>query len=347
MASATLMLKMRYVANPPNPWSSFDVEWIGEPPSARIEVFEETATREIITHNESPDVGFDYSVNCYRGCSHACTYCFSRPTHEYLGFGAGTDFETKIVAKVNAPQLLRDAFMKPSWKGDPLSFSLTSDPYLPLEGHYKLTRQCLEVCLEFLNPVRIITKSALIRRDLDLLVELSEKADVAASLTIPFADRETARALEPLAPIPDARFTAMRELADAGIRVVIGIAPVIPGLNDSDIPQLLKRAHDAGARGAFMTMLRLPGSVAPYFEERLRATLPLRAERIMRRIREARGGKLNESQFGARMRGKGQFWEMIDEVFELHCRRLGFNQAKELSTARTFRRPTRQASLFE
>ena len=339
---------VRYIANPPNPWSSFDVDWIGEPPSARLEVFEETATREIIAHNESPDVGFDFSVNCYRGCSHACTYCFSRPTHEYLGFGAGTDFETKIVAKVNAPRLLREAFMKPSWKGAPLSFSLTSDPYLPLEGHYKLTRQCLEVCLEFLNPVRIITKSALIRRDLDLLVELSEKADLAVSLTIPFADRDIAHAVEPLAPSPDARFTAMREMADAGIRVSIGIAPVIPGLNDSDIPQLLKRAHDAGARGAFITMLRLPGSVAPYFEERLRATLPLRAERILRRIREARGGKLNESQFGARMRGKGQFWEMIDEMFELHCRRLGFNQAKELSAGRnTFRRPSKQGSLFD
>jgi DNA repair photolyase len=342
---------MRYIANPPNPWSSFDVEWIGEPPSARLEVFEETATREIITHNDSPDVGFDFSVNCYRGCSHACTYCFSRPTHEYLGFGAGTDFETKIVAKVNAPKLLREAFMKRSWKGAPLSFSLTSDPYLPLEGHYKLTRQCLEICLEFLNPVRIITKSALVRRDIDLLTEISQKADLAVSLTIPFADRETAHAVEPLAPIPEARFKAMRELADAGIRVAIGIAPVIPGLNDSDIPQLLKRAHEAGARGAFMTMLRLPGSVAPYFEERLRAALPLRADRIMRRIREARGGKLNESQFGARMRGKGQFWEMIDEVFRLHCRRLGLNhsmEAKEASAARnTFRRPSNQTRLFD
>jgi len=340
------MYQMRYVANPPNPWLDFDVEWIGEPPSARLEVFEETATREIIAHNDSPDVGFDYSVNCYRGCSHACTYCFSRPTHEYLGFGAGTDFETKIVAKVNAPQLLREAFMKRSWKGAPLCLSLTSDPYLPLEGHYKLTRQCLEVCLEFLNPVRIITKSALVRRDLDLLVELSQKADLAVSLTIPFADRETAHAVEPLAPIPEARFNAMRELTDAGIRVAIGIAPVIPGLNDSHIPELLKRAHDAGARAAFMTMLRLPGSVAPYFEERLRAMLPLRADRIMRRIREARGGKLNESQFGARQRGKGQFWEMIHEMFELHCRRLGFNQSKEASAVNTFRRPSRQPGLF-
>ena len=151
---------MRYVENPPNPWLSASVEWIGEPPESRVEVFEETETRSIITHNKSPDVGFDYSVNCYRGCTHACTYCFSRPTHEYLGFGAGTDFETKIVAKVRAPELLRAEFMRPGWKGHTLVFSFTSDPYIPLEASYKLTRRCLEVCLEFRNPVGVVTKSS-------------------------------------------------------------------------------------------------------------------------------------------------------------------------------------------
>lgn len=158
---------MRYVANPPNPWLSHTVEWIGEPPIAKVEVFEETETRTIITHNNSPDVGFDYSVNCYRGCAHACSYCFSRPTHEYLGYGAGTDFERKLVAKLHAPELLRKELMARSWRGRELVFSFTSDPYVPLEAHYQLTRRCLEVCLEFRNPVGIVTKSALIRRDID------------------------------------------------------------------------------------------------------------------------------------------------------------------------------------
>ena len=185
---------MRYVNNPPNPWLSTQIEWIGEPPAARLEVFEETATRSIITHNQSPDVGFDYSVNCYRGCPHACSYCFSRPTHEYLGFGAGTDFEQKIVAKVNAPALLRQELMKRHWKGERLIFSFTSDPYVPLEANYQLTRRCLEVCLEFRNPVGLITKSALIQRDTELIAQLARTADARVFFTIPFADAANARA---------------------------------------------------------------------------------------------------------------------------------------------------------
>jgi len=340
---------MRYVANPPNPWSSTQVEWIGEPPEAKLEVFEETATRSIITHNDSPDVGFEYSVNCYRGCPHACSYCFSRPTHEYLGFGAGTDFERKIVAKVHAPELLREELMKPSWKGQALTFSFTSDPYLPLEAHYRLTRRCLEVCLEFRNPVGIVTKSALVRRDLDLLIQLTREADVAVYFTVPFLDHETARAVEPFAPFPEARFQAMRALAEAGVNVGIGIAPVIPGLNDSQIPELLKRAHEAGARTAWITMLRLPGNVAPYFQERLQAELPAKAKRVLNRIREMRGGKLNSSEFGARMRGTGQYWEMVEQVFKIHCKRLGFNQSQNTSEQRgnTFRRPSAQGRLFD
>src|SRR5436305_723057 len=169
---------MRYVANPPNPWLTQSVEWIGKPPPAKIEVFEETETRSIISHNDSPDVAFDYSINCYRGCIHACTYCFSRPTHEYLDFGAGTDFERKIVVKLKAAELLRKELMKSSWKGDEIVFSFTSDPYIPLEANYKLTRACLEVCAEFRNPVGIITKSALIRRDIDVLQKLSTEASV-------------------------------------------------------------------------------------------------------------------------------------------------------------------------
>jgi DNA repair photolyase len=340
---------MRYVENPPNPWLSTDVEWIGEPPEARLEVFEETATRSIITHNKSPDVGFDYSVNCYRGCTHACSYCFSRPTHEYLGFGAGTDFERKIVAKMRAPLLLREELMRPSWRGDELVFSFTSDPYLPLETHYRLTRKCLEVCLEFRQPVSIVTKSALIRRDLELLRELAQAASCSVFFTIPFRDGETARALEPHAPSPEARFRAMEELSQAGIKTGIGVAPLAPGLNDSDIPYLLKRAREAGAETAWMTMLRLPGSVAPYFEQRLRESLPTRAERILKHIKEERGGKLNSAEFGARMKGTSEQWRMIVQLFKLHCRRLGFNQQRYLEEDKpsTFRRPTRQGALFD
>jgi DNA repair photolyase len=340
---------MRYIENPPNPWLTHTVEWIGEPPVARVEVFEETETRHIITHNNSPDVGFDYSVNCYRGCAHGCTYCFSRPTHEYLGYGAGTDFERKIVVKVRAPELLRAEFMRRSWRGATLVFSFTSDPYVPLEAHYRLTRRCLEVCLEFCNPVSIVTKSALIRRDVELLANLSHEAQVSVFFTIPFADYETARAVEPFAPSPDARFRAMKELADAGIEVGIGISPVIPGLS-VDIPQLLKRAKECGARQAFMGMLRLPGSVAEYFEQRLREKLPTKADRVLNRIREARDGKLNSSEFGERMRGLGEYWQTQERLFRVFCKRLGFNQQEQKTyqseRRSTFRRPSAQGSLF-
>ena len=342
---------MRYIENPPNPWLKTNVEWIGEPPEARLEVFEETATRSIITHNKSPDVGFDYSVNCYRGCTHACSYCFSRPTHEYLGFGAGTDFERKIVVKVRAAELLREEMIKPSWKGDDLVFSFTSDPYLPLEAHYELTRRCLEVCLEFRQGVTIVTKSALVRRDKDLLRALVERASCSVNFTIPFRDEETARALEPFAPSPDARFKAMKELAEAGIPVGIGIAPLMPGLNDSHIPDLLKRAYAAGARTAWLTLLRLPGSVAPYFEQRLRERLPLKADCVLNHIREERHGRLNSSEFGTRMRGTSEQWKMIQQIFRLHCNRLGFNQrayaTDEPQHENTFRRPSAQGTLFD
>jgi DNA repair photolyase len=340
---------MRYVDNPPNPWLTHSVEWIGEPPAAKIEVFEETETRSIISSNDSPDVAFDHSVNCYRGCPHGCTYCFSRPTHEYLGYGAGTDFERKIVAKVRAPELLRKELMKRSWQGDEIVFSFTSDPYIPLEANYKLTRGCLEVCAEFRNPVGIVTKSALIRRDVDVLQRLTQDASVGVFFSIPFADYDIARAVEPFAPSPNARFEAMKTLADAGIEVGIGIAPTIPGLS-TDIPGLLQRAKDCGATKAFINMLRLPGSVAPYFEQRLREKLPTKADRVLNRIRDARGGKLNSSVFGERMRGKGQYWSAQEKLFEVYCRRLGFNEHRVGSERHprpnTFRRPSPQGSLF-
>jgi DNA repair photolyase len=340
---------MRYIENPPNPWLTQSVEWIGEPPAAKIEVFEETETRSIISRNDSPDVAFDYSINCYRGCIHGCTYCFSRPTHEYLGYGAGTDFERKIVVKMRAPELLRHELMRPSWKGDEIVFSFTSDPYIPLESNYKLTRRCLEVCAEFRNPVGIVTKSALILRDVDVLQRLAADASVTVFFSIPFADYDVVRAVEPFAPSPNARFEAMKTLADSGIDVGIGIAPTIPGLT-TDIPGLLQRAKDCGASRAFINMLRLPGSIAPYFQQRLREKLPTKADRILNRIRDARGGKLNSSVFGERMRGKGQYWDAQEKLFEVYCRRLGFNQHRVGSERHvrenTFRRPSAQGTLF-
>ena len=340
---------MRFVDNPPNPWLTYSVEWIGEPPPAKIEVFEETETRSIISTNNSPDVAFDHSINCYRGCIHGCTYCFSRPTHEYLGYGAGTDFERKIIVKVRAPELLRKELMKSSWQGDQIVFSFTSDPYIPLEANYKLTRRCLEVCAAFRNPVGIVTKSALIRRDIDVLQQLARDSSVGVYFSIPFADHDIARAVEPFAPSPNARFEAMKALADGGIEVGIGIAPTIPGLT-SDIPELLQRAKDCGAQKAFINMLRLPGSVAPYFEQRLREKLPTKADRVLNRIRDARGGKLNSSVFGERMRGKGQYWEAQEQLFNVFCKRLGFNEHRVGSDRHertsTFRRPIAQGSLF-
>lgn len=343
---------MRYVNNPPNPWLSTHHEWIGEPPEAKLEVFEETETRSIINRNDSPDIPFDYSVNCYRGCQHACNYCFSRPTHEYLGFGAGTDFERKIVAKVRAPELLREEMMRRSWKGDTLAFSFTSDPYIPIEANYQLTRRCFEVCLEFRNPVTIITKSALIRRDLELIAELSRQAYVSVYFTVPFLDHDITRALEPNAPFPEARLGAMRALAEAGVKVGVGIAPIIPGLNEHEIPAILEKARDHGAQAAFINLLRLPGSVRPYFLETLEQRLPLKARKIVNRVREVKGGVLNKSEFGERMKGEGPYWEMIVKSFEIHTRRLGLNRNDEerdeiYERKNTFRRPTSQGSLFD
>ncbi len=340
---------MRYVNNPPNPWLSAQHEWIGEPPEAKLEIFEETSTRSIITNNNSPDIPFDYSINCYRGCPHACTYCFSRPTHEYLGFGAGTDFERKIIAKVRAPELLRAELSKKSWQGDVLVFSFTSDPYIPLEANYQLTRKCLEVCLEFRNPVSLITKSALIRRDLELIKQLSVEATAMVHFTIPFLDHDLNRALEPFAPFPEHRFAAMKAFADVGVDVGLGIAPVVPGLNEHEIPELLERARDAGAKSAFFNLLRLPGNVQPYFIERLQEKLPLRAQKVINRIREVKGGVLNKSGFHDRMRGDGPYWDMVKKTFEIHARRLGLNQERyEMKERRqTFRRPSAQGSLFD
>jgi DNA repair photolyase len=312
---------MRQINNPPNPYHKYTAEFLGEPPPVKLEIFEETATRKIITKNNSPDVGFDFSVNCYRGCIHACTYCFARPYHEFLGYGAGTDFETKIVVKINAPELLRRELKATRRNIDSLNFSFTTDPYLPLEANYELTRNCLKVCRDYRIPVGIVTKSPLVTRDTDVLSE----SGATVYFSIPFLTTEQSKPFEPYAPIPEARFRAMKTLAENGIPVGIAVAPIIPAYNDSQIPALLERARDAGATKAFMTLLRLPTeSLRAYFTARLAERLPTKTDKILGALKRERDGKLNSNDFGSRMKGKTEQWRLAVKLFDLHYRRLGF-----------------------
>ncbi len=338
----------RPVSNPPNPWQSVHAEYLGEPPAAELEVFEEEA-RSIIAENESPDVGFRFSVNPYRGCFHACAYCYARPTHQYLGWGAGTDFDRKIVAKINAPQLLRNELTRKSWKGDTIVFSGVTDCYQPTEAVYGLTRRCLEVCRDFRNPVGIVTKGALVRRDIDVLAVLAREAQVTVYVSVPFADDAAARAIEPNVATPGQRIETIAILASAGIRTGIAVAPVIPGLNDSDIPKILARARAAGAVKAFITLLRLPAETRPVFEERLTQAFPDRAARVFSNLEQTRGGKRNDSRFGSRMEGVGPRWQAIESLFAVECRRLGLNRGEDAPQhTSTFRRPApAQKGLFE
>jgi DNA repair photolyase len=339
----------RPVDNPPNPWSTTYVEWLEEPPTASLSIFEEEA-RSILSENDSPDIGFRYSLNPYRGCLHACAYCYARPTHQYVGFGAGTDFDRKIVVKTNAAEVLRKELMRRTWEGEVIVFSGNTDCYQPVEASYQLTRRCLEVCLEFRNPVGLITKSALIRRDVELLAALSRQARCTVNLSVAFADDETSRKIEPFASRPSNRFEVLRKLSDAGISTGVVIAPIIPGLNDSDVPELLERARDAGATRAGMTMLRLPAEVLPVFDQRLQEAFPERAQKVRNAVLEMRGGKMNRSAFGQRMTGVGARWKAIESLFALTCKRLGLNRddtGRVEGEPTTFRRPAKQGRLFE
>ncbi len=341
-------MQLQILSNPPNPWRSTEVEYLGDepPPGAKLEVYEDH-TREILANNDSPDVGFDWSVNPYRGCFHACAYCFARPSHEYLGLGAGTDFDRKITVKPRAPALLREAFEKRSWQGEVIVFSGVTDCYQPLEASYRLTRGCLEVCAEYRNPVGIITKSPLIERDLDVLQSLHKDARVVVTISIPIRDREAAHAIEPYVATPERRLRVIERLAKAGIPVGINVAPVIPGVTDDDLGQLLQEAKDAGATHAGFVFLRLPGSVKTVFEERLRQTLPLRADKVLSRVRQARGGKLYDSRFGVRGRGEGPLAEASKALFDATVKKLGLKSgcfASGPAPETTFRRPERSGT---
>ena len=310
------------ISNPPNPWSTTSVEYLEEAPLVKLDVYEDH-TRTILARNDSPDVGFDYSVNPYRGCFHACAYCYARPGHEYLSFGAGSDFDRKIVVKVNAPELLRQAFRKKNWRRDLVVFSGVTDCYQPLEASYELTRGCLQVCAEEKNPVALITKGPLIERDIDVLQAIGRVASVHVTVSVPLWDPVQSRAVEPYVATPQRRMRIVRVMADAGISVSVNVAPIIPGLSDQDIPRILTAARDAGATSANYVLLRLPGPVAQVFEERIRAAMPLRVERILHRIRETRGGQLYDARFGVRGRGEGEYAAMIRDLFTMTAARLG------------------------
>jgi DNA repair photolyase len=268
--------------------------------------------------------------------------CYARPTHEYLSFGAGTDFERKIVLKPNVASLLREAFEKKSWQGELIMLSGNTDCYQPLENEYRLTRSILEVCAEYRNPVHVITKSALVERDIDLLQKLNAEAAVGVSVSIPFWNADTARKLEPFVTTPQRRMKTVARLSAAGIPVTVNVAPLILGLGDRDVPAILEAAAAAGAQGASLIPLRLPGAVKDVFSERLQAGFPLAAEKVLRRTREMRGGKLYDSRFGARMSGEGHMFKAVELLFHQTCQRLGLNRAEGHRRERTstFRRPT-------
>ena len=337
----------RPISNPANPWASTYVDWLGEPPKSALEVFEEDA-KSLLTRNDSPDVPFRWSANPYRGCFHACAYCYARPSHQYLGFGAGTDFDRKIVVKRNAPELLARELARRRGRKESIAFSGVTDCYQPIEATYGITRACLEVCREFQAPVGIITKGALVRRDVDVLAKLAEKKLARVYLSIPFADEAHGRAIEPFASPVAKRFETLRVLSEAGIPTGVALAPIIPGLNDSDVAEVLERALEAGARRAFMILLRLPSEVGPVFWERVREAFPERASKIESALRQVRGGRLTDARFGSRMSGSGPRWEIVERLFATTCRRLGLEHGESTDVARSDELPPReqQRTLF-
>jgi DNA repair photolyase len=312
-------------------------------------VYLRDSSRSVIARNDSPDIGFDASINPYRGCSHGCAYCFARPTHEYLGLSAGLDFESKILVKQDAPGLLRNELSSPRWEPKVLSMSGVTDPYQPVERKLRITRGCLEVLAEFRNPVVIVTKNHLVTRDLDLLSELASHTAAAVAVSLTTLDDDLRRVMEPRTSSPARRLAAVERLAAAGIPVGVMTAPVIPGLNDHELPDLLSAAAASGAGFAAYVPVRLPGAVRPIFEDWLMRHFPDRKEKVLNRIRSMRGGGLNDPRFGSRMRGEGVFAEHVARLFDLGCRRAGIERGRfpKLSTAAFRRGREGQPRLFD
>ena len=335
-----------------NPTSRFERLHYAEDPDVDAQQTRKTQilrdpTRGILAFNQSPDIPFDVSLNPYRGCEHGCVYCYARPTHEYLGFSAGLDFETKILAKERAPELLRRALSARSWKPQTIAVGAATDPYQPVERRLEITRRCLSVFAEFRNPVALITKSALVTRDADLLADLAGDRAAAVRVSITTLDPALHRILEPRASAPHRRLAAVESLADAGIPVSVMVAPVIPAINDHEIPAILEAAGAAGACSASYIMLRLPHGVKDLFDAWLERHFPDRRKKVLNRLRAVHGGKLYDSTYGSRMRGSGPFAEQVRAMFELACRRHGLHgPGPELSTAAFRAESRRQLSLF-
>jgi len=313
-----------------------DEDWNPENDPAPQTQFLRDLSQTIITYNDSPDIWFRASINSFRGCEHGCSYCYARPTHEYLGFSAGLDFESKIMVKENAPELLRRELTSPKWKPQELAMSGVTDCYQPIERKLQITRRCLAVLAEFRNPV---SKNLLVTRDLDLLRELAAYQAVQVNISINSLDAELARKLEPRASSPKQRLAAVETLSKASVPVGVLVAPAIPALNDHEIPAVLAAAKAVGAAWAHTEMLRLPLTVAPVFQEWLERNFPQKKDKILSRIRAIRGGKLNDPRFGSRMRGEGIFADQIAQIFHVARRKVGLPEnGPELSTA-AFRRP--------
>jgi DNA repair photolyase len=313
-----------------------DPDELPPPPNTR---YYDDPSRTILAQNDSPDVPFDVSLNPYRGCLHGCIYCFARPTHEYLGFSAGLDFETRILVKRDAPALLRKALTGPRWKPQVVGLGAVTDAYQPIEGRLGLTRRCLEVFAELRNPVAIVTKSALVTRDADLLADLAKDRAAAVYVSVTTLDEKLARAMEPRAAPPRRRLAAIEALARAGVPVGAMIAPIIPALNDHEIPALVQAVARAGAHSARPILLRLPYGLGPLFESWLERHFPERRQKVLARIREMRGGRLNDARFHHRMRGSGVFAEQTRALFELARRRAGLPESAARLSAEAFRRP--------
>ncbi len=325
-----------------------DADWNqeGEPPPATQFLKDNSAT--IIAYNDSPDLGFAASVNPYRGCEHGCVYCYARPTHEYLGFSSGLDFETKIMVKEKAPELLRAELSSTRWQPKVIAMCGVTDPYQPVERRLKLTRRCLEVLAEFRNPVAIVTKNNLVARDLDVLATLARHQAAAVFVSVTSLDTGLRKVMEPRTSPPASRLATIGELARAGIPTGVLVAPVVPGLTDHELPAIISAAAGAGARFAGYVTLRLPHAVAPLFEQWLARHFPDRKDKVLNRIRALRGGRLNDPRFGSRMRGTGLFADQIESLFSVACRKAGIGRPPpELSTAGFRRVEPGQLALFD
>lgn len=327
-------------SQPPNRFERLHIEFDpGEdPPAPRTQILRDHS-RTVITRNESPDLGFAFGLNPYRGCEHGCSYCYARPYHEFLGYSSGLDFETRILAKIDAASLLRAELASPRWKPAPIAMSGVTDCYQPVERKLRITRECLEVLADCRQPVGLITKNHLVTRDIDLLSELARHRAASVHISLTTLDSKLSTIMEPRASLPAHRLDAIRQLASSGIPVGVSLAPIIPGINDHEIPSLLDAAAEAGAAFAFHTILRLPHAVKDIFRDWLEAHFPDRARKVLDRIRELREGKLNSSEFHARLRGSGPLAREIDNLFKISSRRAGLNKFRWDLSAAAFRRP--------